>query len=76
MLRPCRCIPRAETYAREDVDPSRSTLADMVGQTARLVRPLIDDLARPVMSGERVHADDTVVPVLEPGRRCYRYSGS
>jgi transposase len=51
-------------------------MADMVGQTARLVRPLIDDLARPVMSGERVHADDTVVPVLEPGRRCYRYSGS
>ena len=58
---------QAEIYAREDVDLSRSTLADMVGQTARLVRPLIDALARHVMSGERVHADDTVVPVLEPG---------
>src|SRR3984885_7616909 len=58
---------QAEIYAREDVDLSRSTLADMVGQTTRLVRPLIDALARHVMSGERVHADDTVVPVLEPG---------
>ena len=59
---------QAEIYAREDVELCRSTLADMVGQTARLVRPLVDALARHVMSAERVHADDTVVPVLEPGR--------
>lgn len=58
---------QAEIYAREDIDLPRSTLADMVGQTARLVRPLIDALARHVMAGARVHADDTVVPVLEPG---------
>jgi transposase len=31
---------KAEIYARQDIDLSRSTLADMVGQTARLVRPL------------------------------------
>ncbi len=58
---------QAEIYAREDIDLSRSTLADMVGQTTRVVRPLIGALARHVMSGERVHADDTVLPVLEPG---------
>lgn len=58
---------QAEIYAREDIDLPRSTLADVVGQTARLVRPLVDALARHVMAGERVHADDTVVPVLEPG---------
>jgi transposase len=58
---------QAEIYAREDIDLSRSTLADMVGQVAALVRPLVDALARHVMAGERVHADDTVVPVLEPG---------
>lgn len=58
---------QAEIYAREGVDLSRSTLADMVGQTARLLRPLVDALGRHVMAGERVHADDTVVPVLEPG---------
>lgn len=58
---------QAEIYAREDIDLPRSTLADMVGQAARLVRPLIDALARHVMAGVRVYADDTVVPVLEPG---------
>ena len=58
---------QAEIYAREDIDLSRSTLAGMVGQMAGLVRPLVGALARHVMSGERVHADDTVVPVLEPG---------
>jgi transposase len=58
---------QAEIYAREDIDLSRSTLADMVGQVAALVRPLVDALAKHVMAGERVHADDTIVPVLEPG---------
>ena len=58
---------QAEIYARDDIDLSRSTLADMVGQTARLVRPLVDALAKHVMAGDRVHADDTVVPVLAPG---------
>jgi transposase len=58
---------QAEQYAREDVDLSRSTLADMVGQSARLLRPLVDALGRHVMSGQRVHADDTTVPVLAPG---------
>jgi transposase len=58
---------QAEIYAREDIDLSRSTLADMVGQMARLVRPLVDAVSRHVIAGERVHADDTVVPVLAPG---------
>jgi transposase len=58
---------QAEIYAREDIDLSRSTLADMVGQVAGLVRPVIDALSRYVMAGERVHGDDTEVPVLEPG---------
>jgi len=58
---------QAEQYARADIDLSRSTLADMVGQTAALLRPLVDALARHVLSGARLHADDTVVPVLAPG---------
>ena len=35
---------QAEIYAREDIDLSRSTMADMVGQSARLLRPLVDAL--------------------------------
>ncbi len=59
---------QAEIYARAGIDLDRSTLADWVGQTTRLMRPLVDAVGVHVMSAERVHADDTTVPVLDPGR--------
>jgi transposase len=59
---------QAEIYARSGVDLDRSTLADWVGQSARLLRPLVDAVGAHVMTAERVHADDTTVPVLDPGR--------
>ena len=59
---------QAEIYAREGVDLDRSTMADWVGQTARLMRPLVEAVGTHVMSAERVHGDDTTVPVLDPGR--------
>jgi transposase len=59
---------QAEIYRRAGVDLDRSTLADWVGQTARLVRPLVEALGAHVMAAARVHADDTTVPVLDPGR--------
>lgn len=59
---------QAEIYARDGIDLARSTLADWVGQTARLMRPLVDAVGAHVMVTERVHADDTMVPVLDPGR--------
>jgi len=58
---------QAEIYAREGVDLDRSTLADWVGQTSALLRPLIDALARTVLGATKLHADDTPVPVLAPG---------
>ena len=58
---------QAEQYARADIDLSRSTLADMVGQTAALLRPLVYVLARHVLSGVRLHVDDTTVPGTGPG---------
>ena len=54
-------------YARDGVHLDRSTLADWVGGTAALLRPLVDALARHVMGGGVLHADDTPVPVLAPG---------
>ena len=33
-----------------------------------LMRPLVDAVGAHVMAAERVHADDTTVPVLDPGR--------
>lgn len=54
-------------YARDGVDLDRSTLANWVGQSASLLRPLVDTLGRHVLSGGVLHADDTPVPVLAPG---------
>lgn len=54
-------------YARDGVDLARSTLADWVGRSAKLLDPLVDALERHVMGGSTLHADDTPVPVLAPG---------
>ena len=58
---------QAEIYAREGVELERSTLADWVGSTSELVKPLHEALRKYVMSDRKVHADDTPVPVLAPG---------
>lgn len=55
-------------YARHGVTLSRSTLADWVAGSSQLLRPLVQALHRYVISGDKVHADDTPVPVLAPGR--------
>jgi transposase len=59
---------QSQIYAREGVDLDRSTLADWVGQASALLRPLIDALREHVLNGNKLHADDTPVPVLCPGR--------
>jgi hypothetical protein len=59
---------QADIYAREGVELDRSTLADWVGGASRLLAPLLDALRKHVISAEKLHADDTPVPVLAPGR--------
>ena len=56
-----------ERYAREGVDMSLSTMADQVGACAFTLTPLRDLIAAHVMAGERLHGDDTIVPVLAKG---------
>jgi transposase len=58
---------QAEIYARDGVELDRSTMAEWVGGCSRLLEPLVDALRRHVMSAEKLHADDTPVPVLAPG---------
>ena len=58
---------QSEIYKREGVELDRATMAAWVGKAANLMRPLLDALARHVMAAERLHADDTPVPVLAPG---------
>jgi transposase len=58
---------QSEIYERSGIDLDRSTLADWVGGSSRLLAPLVDALRRHVLSGRKLHADDTPVPVLAPG---------
>ena len=59
---------QAEIYARDGLDLDRGRLADWVGKAAWLLRPLADRIGAHVMAGGVIHADDTPVPVLAPGR--------
>ena len=58
---------QSEIYERSGLDLDRSTLADWVGGSSRLLAPLVDALRRYVLLARKLHADDTPVPVLAPG---------
>jgi transposase len=55
---------QSETFAREGVDLSVSTLADWVGACAATLAPLSELIRRHVMAAARLHGDETTVPVL------------
>ena len=59
---------QAERYAREGVPLSLSTLADQVGACTAVLMPLFERLESHVLSAERLHGDDTTVPVLAKGK--------
>ena len=59
---------QSEIDARSGVDLSRSTLAGWVGEAAALLRPLVEAVRRHILRADQLHADDTPVPVLAPGR--------
>jgi transposase len=55
-------------YVREGIDLDVSTLADWVGASAATLMPLVEAIRRHVFAAERIHADDTTVPVLAKGK--------
>jgi transposase len=59
---------QAERYAKEGVPVSLSTLADQVGGCTAALMPLFKRLEAYVLSAERLHGDDTRVPVLAKGK--------
>jgi transposase len=59
---------QAERYAKEGVPISLSTLADQVGGCTAVLMPLFKRLEAYVLSAERLHGDDTTVPVLAKGK--------
>src|SRR5438128_2547243 len=50
---------QAQICAREGVDLDRSTVAEWVGGTSRLLRPLVETLRRHVMSSDKLYGDDS-----------------
>jgi transposase len=59
---------QSEIYARQGVEIERSTLAGWVGAASELLTPLLGALQKHVLGGAKLHADDTPIPVLSPGR--------
>jgi len=55
---------QSEQYAREGIELSVSTMADHVGACAATLRPLYELIKAHVFAAERIHGDDTTVPVL------------
>ncbi len=68
---------QSERYALEGVPIALSTMADAVGSVCTVLKPLWCLIEAHVMAAERLHADDTTVPVLAEGKtdiaRCWIY---
>jgi transposase len=58
---------QSQIHAREGVELERSTLADWVGKSTALLTPLAEAVARHVLAGPAIFADDTPVNLLAPG---------
>ncbi|XUY25609.1 IS66 family transposase (plasmid) [Agrobacterium sp. rho-8.1] len=59
---------QSERYAREGIDLSLSTLADQVGACAAALKPIHSLIEAHVLAAERLHGDDTTVPILAKGK--------
>ena len=68
---------QAERYAREGVPLSLSILADQMGAVCTVMQPIFERIEAHVFAAERLHGDDTTVPVLAKGKtdtgRCWTY---
>ena len=58
---------QAERYAKEGVEISLSTLADQIGACTVALQPIHDLIRAHVLSAQRLHADDTTVPLMAKG---------
>lgn len=59
---------QSEVYGREGIDLDVSTLADWVGACTATLAPLLTLVRAHVLAGDRLHGDDTTVPVLAKGK--------
>ena len=60
---------QAQIFARHGVELERSTLAGWVGGACWWIESLHEQLCKNVFVSDHLFADDTPIPVLDPGRR-------
>jgi transposase len=58
---------QAQIYARQGIRLDRSTLADWVGKAAFLLKPVHERLFEQLKASDKLFADETTAPVLDPG---------
>jgi len=63
---------QSDKFACEGIELSVSTMADHVGACAATLRPLYELIKVHVFAAERIHGDDTTVPVLAKGEDPHR----
>jgi transposase len=59
---------QAQIWARQGIEIDRSTLADWVGRAAFELAPVHTRLLEQLRGSAKLFADETTVPVLDPGR--------
>jgi transposase len=59
---------QSDRFAREGIDLSVSTLADQVGACTSALAPLYALIEAHVLTAERLHGDDTTIPILAKGK--------
>jgi transposase len=67
----CDSLPlyrQSQILARQGITLDRSTLSNWVGSACWWLTPLYDLVVSTVLSSDKVFADDTTLPVLDPGR--------
>ncbi len=64
----CPLYRQEGIHRRSGVELPRAMLASWVAEAASLIDPLVGTLERYVLSASKLHADDTPVPVLAPGK--------
>jgi transposase len=57
----------SQIFEREGIKVDRSVLARWIGETAALLAPVAEVLRRYVLATDKLHGDDTPLPVLAPG---------
>jgi transposase len=67
----CDSLPlyrQSQMLARQGISLDRSTLGNWVGRACWWLTPLYDLVVTTVLDSSKIFADDTALPVLDPGR--------